>query len=369
VDQAALDAVNAGDIPGAVILIAQGERILYRKAFGFKSLVPSREPMTAETVFDVASLTKVVATTPAVLLLREQGEIDLDAPLGSYLREFKGRDYRGLTIRRLLTHTAGLADVPPPETLREGFPRAAASLAKAGLQYPPGRDFRYSDTGFILLGELVRRVSGEPLDRFVTRHLFTPLGMRDSTFNPDVRLRSRIAPTEVLADRLLRGEVHDGNARLLGGVAGHAGLFSTADDLARFCLMLVNNGRWKGRQILKPATVKTMLSPLTQGEVTRALGWDMVSPFSRTLGPFFPPGSVGHTGFTGAALWADPASRSCLVILTNRVHPYGKGQVNEFRMRIAEQFYSAPCHDGRALHAHISLRSSLCFNSHDGVLS
>ncbi|MBI4610193.1 MAG: DUF1343 domain-containing protein [Candidatus Rokubacteria bacterium] len=335
VDQAALDAVNAGEIPGAVILVGQGERVLYRKAFGLRSLLPAREPMTEDTIFDVASLTKVMATAPAVLLLVEQEKVSLDAPLARYLTEFKGRKYRELTIRRILTHTAGLGDLPPAEALRERFPKTARALAEGALQYPPGGGFRYSDTGFILLGELVRRVSGEPLDRFVARRLFEPLGMRDSAFNPDPRVSSRIAPTEVVNDGLLWGRVHDGNARLLGGVAGHAGLFSTADDLARFCQMLVSDGRFQGAQILAPATVRTMLSPLTVGEVTRALGWDMASPFSRPLGPFFPHGSVGHTGFTGTALWVDPPSRSYLVLLTNRVHPYGKGRVGEIRMRVA----------------------------------
>ncbi len=335
VDQAALDAVNAGNIPGAVILVGQGDRILYRKAFGFKSLLPSKEPMTTDTLFDLASLTKVMATTPAIFLLREQGRLELDTPLGNYLKEFNGREHRGLTIRRILTHTAGFPALPPHEAMHQGFPEAVRTLATGGLEYSPGAGFRYSDTGFILLGELVRHMSGEPLDRFVSQHLFGPLGMRDSTFNPGPRLRSRIAPTEALDGKLLRGQVHDGNARLLGGVAGHAGLFSTADDLARFCRMLISEGRWQGRQILKPLTVKAMLSPLTLGEVTRALGWDMASPLSRTMGPFFPPGSVGHTGFTGTALWVDPASRSYLIILTNRVHPYGKGQVNELRMRVA----------------------------------
>ena len=335
VDQAAQDSVSAAKIPGAVILVGQGDQILYRKAFGFRSLVPASEPMTPETIFDVASLTKVVATTPAVLLLVEQGKLSLDAPLGTYLKEFRGRDYREMTIRRLLTHTAGLPDLPPVGALREGFPAAARTLAGAGLQGPPGASFRYSDTGFILLGEVVRRVSGEPLDRFVARSLFKPLEMRDSMFGPGEPLQARIAPTEFANGKLLRGLVHDGNSRLLGGVAGHAGLFSTTDDLARFCQMLVSGGRFQGRQVLKPDSVSAMLSPLTIGEVTRGLGWDMASPYSRTLGSFFPQGSVGHTGFTGTALWLDPASRSYLIILTNRVHPNGKGQVNEIRSRVA----------------------------------
>jgi uncharacterized protein YbbC (DUF1343 family)/CubicO group peptidase (beta-lactamase class C family) len=335
VDEAARDVVSAGEVPGAVILVGQGDRSLYRKAFGYKNLVPPLEPMSEDTIFDVASLTKAVATAPAVLLLAEQGKLRLDAPLGEYIEEFRGRAYREVTIRRILTHTAGLPDLPPVEALREGFPKAARSMAKAAVAYTPGAGFRYSDTGFILLGELIRRVSGEPLDRFTARHLFGPLEMRDTAFTPDERLRSRIAPTEVLNGQLLRGRVHDGNARLLGGVAGHAGLFSTADDLARFCRMLVNGGQFQGRRILKRATIQGMLAAHPAGEGVRGLGWDMSSPFSRDLGPFFPQGSVGHTGFTGTALWVDPASKSYLIILTNRVHPYGKGRVADLRMRVA----------------------------------
>ncbi|MFQ5898579.1 MAG: exo-beta-N-acetylmuramidase NamZ domain-containing protein [Candidatus Methylomirabilia bacterium] len=335
VDEAALDAVTAKDVPGVVILVGQGEKILYRKAFGFRSLIPRREPMTPDTIFDVASLTKVLATAPAVLLLWERGKLELDAPLGRYLKEFRGDLYRGITVRRILTHTAGLPPLPPRAAMRKGFPQAAGALASAGLDYPPGRGFRYSDSGFILLGELVRRVSGARLDRFVAKELFAPLGMRETTFRPPKRLRARIAPTTVVKSGLLRGRVHDGNSRALGGVAGHAGVFSTVDDLARFCRMLVENGRAQGRQVLKPGTIRAMLTPHDTGEGLRGLGWDMTSPFARRLGLFFPKGSFGHTGFTGTALWIDPASQTFLIILTNRVHPYGGGEVKELRTRVA----------------------------------
>ncbi len=341
VDEAVRAAVSAGDIPGAVVILGQGERILYRKAFGSRSLVPRQEPMSEDTVFDVASLTKVVATTPAVLLLWEWGRLDVDAPLGTYLSEFSGRPYRGVTVRRVLTHTAGFPDLPPVEAMRQGFPKAAALLAQSGLQFSPGAGFRYSDTGFILLAELVRRVSGQPLDRFLAKNLFLPLGMRDTTFRPSPTQLPRVAPTEALNGQMLRGTVHDGNARLLGGIAGHAGLFSTADDLARFCRMLVTGGRGPAGPILKPATLSAMWSPTEVGEVARALGWDMVSPFSRAMAPFFPRGAAGHTGFTGTALWVDPESRTCLILLTNRVHPYGKGRVNELRARVAAEVGAA----------------------------
>ncbi|MFZ1058327.1 MAG: exo-beta-N-acetylmuramidase NamZ domain-containing protein [Candidatus Rokuibacteriota bacterium] len=341
VDAAVQAAVSAGEVPGAVVLVGQGERVLYRKAFGARSLVPRQELMTEDTIFDVASLTKVVATTPAVLLLAEQGKLSLDDPLGKYLKEFSGRAFRDLTIRRILTHTAGFSDLPSLDAMREGFPRAAELLAKAGLQYRPGASFSYSDTGFIVLGELVRRVSGEPLDRFAAKHLFLPLGMGETTFRPGPAMLPRVAPTEALNSGMLRGAVHDGNARLLGGIAGHAGLFSTADDLARFVRMLLSDGKGPAGQVLKAATIKAMWSRTEVGDIVRALGWDEASPFSRPMGLFFPRGSVGHTGFTGTMLWMDPPSRTYLILLTNRVHPYGKGKVTNLRSRVAAEVAAA----------------------------
>ncbi len=341
VDEAVQAAVSAGEVPGAVVLVGQGERVLYRKAFGSRSLVPRQEPMTEDTIFDVASLTKVVATTPAILLLAEQGKVSLDDPLGKYLKEFSGRPFRDLTIRRTLTHTAGFPDLPSLDAMREGFPRGAALLAKAGLRYRPGASFSYSDTGFIVLGELVRRVSGEPLGRFAATHLFLPLGMGETTFRPGPALLPRVAPTEGLNNGMLRGAVHDGNARLLGGIAGHAGLFSTADDLARFVRMLLSDGKGPAGQVLSAATIKTMWSRTEVGEIVRTLGWDEVSPYSRPMGLFFPRGSVGHTGFTGTMLWIDPPSRTYVILLTNRVHPYGKGKVVGLRSRVTAEVAAA----------------------------
>ncbi len=306
-DAAARAVVAAGQVPGAVILVGQGERVLYRKSFGSRALVPASEPMTTDTIFDLASLTKVVATTPAVLLLREQHRVDLDAPLGRYLKEFNTPAFQDVTVRRLLTHSAGLPDLPSREAMARRFPAAAQLQARAALVATPGTTFLYSDTGFILLAELVRRVSGEPLDRFVQKRFYAPLGMRHTTFRPPESWRLRIAPTEfVNGGAPLRGVVHDGNARLLGGVAGHAGLFWTADDLARFCRMLLQRGTLDGRRYLEEATVHAMFSPEVIGETTRGLGWDMASGYSRTLGSFFPMGSAGHTGFTGPPIWMDP---------------------------------------------------------------
>lgn len=335
-DDAVRDSVAASEVPGAVLLVGQGDQILHRKVLGWRATVPAPELMTADTIFDIASLTKVVATTPSVLRLWEMGKIDLNQPLGHYLKEFNTPAYQDVTVARLLTHSAGLPDLPSREAMTRGFPKAAELQAKVGLSVPPGGTFLYSDTGFILLGELVRRVSGQPLDRFAQRQFYTPLGMRDTAFAPPVSWRKRIAPTEVVnAHGPLRGAVHDGNARLLHGVAGHAGVFSTAADLSRFCRMLLNGGQLGGRRYLKEATVRAMFSPHVIGESTRGLGWDIASPYSRTLGAYFPAGSVGHTGYTGTAIWMDPASQVYMILLTNRVHPYGKGTVAELRRRIS----------------------------------
>ena len=290
-DAAARDAVAARDVPGAVVVVGQDGSVLYRRATGSRALVPAVEPMTIDTVFDVASLTKVVATMPAVLALWEEGRVDLDAPLGRYLKEFAGPGFREVTIRRLLTHSSGLSDLPRREAMARGFPEAAALQAKAGLASAPGSTFVYSDVGFILLAEVVRRVSGEPLDRYVQKRFYGPLGMRSTTFRPPAAWRPRIAPTEVIdGGPPLRGVVHDGNARLLSGVAGHAGLFSTADDLARFSRMLLEGGALDGHRYLKESTVRAMFTPHVIGETTRGLGWDMSSAYSRTLGILLPRG-------------------------------------------------------------------------------
>ena len=336
VDEAVRDAVASSEIPGAVLVVGQGDQILHRKVLGWRATVPTPELMTADTIFDIASLTKVIATTPSVLRLWEMGKIDLNAPLGRYLKEFDSAAFQDVTVMRLLTHSAGMNDLPSREAMAKGFPEAGRIQSRAGLAVPPGSTFLYSDTGFILLGELVRRVSGEPLDTFARKQFYAPLGMRDTAFDPPAAWRKRIAPTEAVNNQgPLRGVVHDGNARLLHGVAGHAGVFSTASDLSRFCRMLLAGGQLGGRRYLKEATVRAMFAPHVIGESTRGLGWDISSPYSRTLGAYFPMGSVGHTGFTGTAIWMDPASGVYMILLTNRVHPYGKGDVAELRRRIS----------------------------------
>jgi len=334
-DEILRDAVVAGDVPGAVVLVGRGDRTLYHRAFGSRTLVPHAAPMTTDTIFDIASLTKPFGTAIAVMSLVERGAVKLDAPVGRYVKEFKSRAFSEVTIRRILTHSAGLPAIPPPGRVVP-FPAYARTLATLKLDYPPGTGFQYSDTGFILLAEVVRRVSGQRIDRYLQRTVFTPLRLTDTGYHPAGGALSRVAPTEFQDGHLLVGEVHDPRARGLGGVAGHAGMFSTAADLGRLCRMLLNGGTLGEARVLRPATVRTMWARAADGNGTRTLGWDMTSAYARPMLPFFPAGSVGHTGFTGTSVWVDPSSQVYVILLTNRVHPSGgnAARIRDLRMRV-----------------------------------
>ena len=332
-DAAAEQAIRDGLIPGAVILIGHDGKVVHRKAYGARALVPAREAATVDTIYDIASLTKVVATTPAIMKLYEQGKIKLDDPVTAYLPEFQGGK-TNITIRNLLTHYSGLRpdlDIDPAWSGYDTGIRKALIDKPAG---PPGVAFVYSDINFELLGEVVRRVSGRPLDQFAREQIFEPLGMRETTFRPPAALIGRIAPTEVDAatGKPWRGIVHDPTARYMGGVAGHAGVFSTADDLARYAQMMLDG------HLFAPATIALFTSPASPPDqpILRGLGWDIDSPYSSNRGDIFPRGtSFGHTGFTGPSLWIDPASKSFVVIMTNRVHPKGGRSINEWRRTVA----------------------------------
>ncbi len=344
------EAIDRKELPGAVVLVGRGEKVVYRKAYGNRAVLPAREAMTLDTVFDVASLTKPVATATSVMILVERGTIALWDPVVKYIPEFapeKG-DREKVTVGELLTHRAGFVADDPIE-LYTGTPEEIfARKYRQPLESPPGARFRYSDVGFEVLGELVRKVSGLSLDLFAEKEIFRPLGMKDSHFRPLATSRflgerigltglswpplSRIAPTERRDDRWLRGEVHDPRAYALGGVAGHAGLFSTAGDLSRYCRMILGGGRLGAVRILSPLSVEAMTRPRFRGdESLRALGWDVASAYSRNRGDLFPPGSFGHTGFTGTSLWLDPSSGTYVVFLSNRLHPDGGGDVNRLR--------------------------------------
>jgi uncharacterized protein YbbC (DUF1343 family)/CubicO group peptidase (beta-lactamase class C family) len=337
VDEVARDAVQSGEIPGVVVLVGRGEDVLLLRAYGARRLVPDVVPMTTDTIFDIASLTKPLGTTLAVMALVERGEVKLDAPLGRYVPEFRKPAFAQVTIHRLLTHSAGFPAIPPPGTVKPSVAETMRAIQRLPFDYAPGTGTQYSDVGFMLLGEVVRRASKQPLDRYLQSTVFKPLGLRDTLFNPGPGLRDRIAPTEFANGKMLLGEVHDPRARTLGGVAGHAGMFSTAADLSRLCRMLVAGGGLGGVRIFKPDTVRAMLTRSADGTGSRALGWDISSVFARSMLPFFPPESAIHTGFTGTSVMIEPQTGTYLILLTNRVHPHGGGsaRIRELRVRVA----------------------------------
>ncbi|MBL9191815.1 MAG: DUF1343 domain-containing protein [Opitutaceae bacterium] len=330
-DEAIETAVTEGRLPGGVLWLEQDGQV-YRKAYGARALEPRREKTRIDTVYDAASLTKVIATTTAVMQLVERGQLELDAPVTRYLPAFGLHGKDAITVRQLLTHVSGLrpdVDLKPAWT---GYETGVDLACRERLRGTTGFTFIYSDINFIVLGELVRVITGDRLDVYADREIFRPIGMSDTGFNPSEKRRKRSAPTERQPEGLLHGVVHDPTARAMDGVAGHAGLFTTASDLARYCRMLLADGRVRGRQVLRPETIREMTRVQTSGSDRRGLGWDIDSSFSGPRGRWFPAGtSFGHTGFTGTLVWVDPGSRTFLIFLSNRVHPNGKGDIGPLR--------------------------------------
>lgn len=328
------DAVGQRKVPGAVVAVGRRDGLLYEEAFGNRSLEPAVEPMTKDTLFDLASLTKVVATTTAAMVLVDDGRVDLDAPAARVLPELSSVGKGAITPRQLLTHTAGLvADTPladytgPPEDQRRRL-FAARTVAA------PGARFLYSDVGFQILGELVARAAGEDLATFTRRRIFQPFGMRDTGFLPPESEIGRIAPTERVDGRVLRREVHDPRARGAGGVSGHAGLFGTARDLARFARVLLGDGRLEGRELLSSRRVRELRALHDVDGGLRALGWDVATSFSKSRPEGASRRAFGHAGYTGTSLWIDPGLDLFVVVLTNRVHPDGAGGSTELAARV-----------------------------------
>jgi uncharacterized protein YbbC (DUF1343 family)/CubicO group peptidase (beta-lactamase class C family) len=337
-DQTIQQAIEDGRIPGAVLLIGHKGQIVHRKAYGKRALVPTPEAMTVDTIFDLASLTKVVATTSSLMKLFEEGKFRLNDRVTQYMPEFQ-EGKSDLTIRNLLTHFSGM---PPDLVLNPPWSGYQTGIHKAMLEKPnapPGTHFVYSDINFILLGELVHRLSGQMLSDYSREHIFLPLGMRETMFQPPASLVPRIAPTERNGANgpPLRGVVHDETSRYMGGVAGHAGLFSTADDLARFCEMLLHRGELDGTRLFSALTVEKFTTPQSPADqpILRGLGWDIDSPFSGNRGDLFPIGSYGHTGFTGTSIWIDPVSDSYVILLANSVHPFRRPAITGLRGKVA----------------------------------
>lgn len=328
-----IEAAIAGEkTPGGVLWIEHdGHHVV--KSYGSRATVPAVERATDDTIYDAASITKVAATTPAILKLVDRGQIAIDDPIVRFIPEFTGDWKNEVTVRHLLTHTSGLRPGISLSPAWTGYEKGVELAAGEKLVQRPGHIFRYSDINFILLGEIVRRVSGMPLDQFARREIFAPLKMKDTGFRPGEAERPRIAPTQMSEGVMLRGVVHDPTSRRMGGVAGHAGLFTTASDLARYARMLLNNGELDGVRVFRPETVRLMTtSQSPEGvAVRRTGGFDLDTSYSRPRGAHFPVGSFGHTGWTGGFLWIDPSTRSFYVFLGNRVHPEGKGDVRQFQ--------------------------------------
>ena len=336
IDAAIERGIAAGKAPGAVVRIESAGAV-YQKSFGAKSVEPESLPMTADTIFDSASLTKVIATTPAIMLLVERGKLRLTDKVSRWIPGFEAHGKGAVTLRHLLTHTSGLRPGLSAKPAWSGVPKAI-NLAKAErLTTQPDAKFRYSDINFILLGEIVRLASGQRLDKFAAAEIYRPLGMSDTGFLQPLAKRNRTAPTERVDGKILHGIVHDPTARRMDGVAGHAGLFTTAADLSRFAQMMLNGGKLNGRRIFKSETVQLMTSVHTPKgmKAKRGLGWDIDSPYSSPRGNHFKIGGYGHTGWTGGSLWIDPATRTIVILMTSRTHPDGKGNVIALRREVA----------------------------------
>ncbi len=330
-------AIRDGQIPGAVLIVGHEGQVIHRKAYGNRALTPDQEEMTVDTIFDCASLTKVVATTSALMKLYEEGKFRSNDLLTQYLPNFQGGKSL-ITIRNLMTHFSGLRPDLDLDPAWSGYDTGIRMALAEKSTAPPGTRHVYSDINFILLGELVHRLSGRKLDEYVESIVFRPMGMRDTMFRPPAALKPRIAPTEsVKGAPPLRGVVHDETARYMGGVAGHAGLFSTADDLAKFCQMMLNKGEWNGTRIFSPLTVEKFTTPQTPPAqpILRGFGWDLDSPYSGNRGELFPIGSYGHTGFTGTSIWIDPSTRTYVILLSNSVHPHRRPAITGLRGRVA----------------------------------
>jgi uncharacterized protein YbbC (DUF1343 family)/CubicO group peptidase (beta-lactamase class C family) len=342
-------AIEQGDMPGAVVLIVHRGQIAFRQAYGSRSKKPVDTPMTPDTVFDLASLTKPIATATSILILVEQGRLRFSDRVAQYLPAFGQSGKTEITVEHLLLHTSGLIADNPESDYQEGRSKSLERIFQLKPVAEPGARFLYSDLGYIVLGELVAHLAGVPLDEFARKHIFAPLGMTDTGFHPAGSQKARAAPANLRDGHWILGEVHDPRAFQLGGVAGHAGLFSTADDLAIYATMLLRGGEYQGSRILSPLAVRTMTTARSVPGGLRAYGWDVDTSYSINRGELFPRGhGFGHTGFTGTSLWIDPVSETAVIFLSNRLHPDGKGNVKRVRNQVATLAAAALTGDGGA---------------------
>lgn len=329
IHELATDAIETGNTCGLVVLIGSADSVLFHEAYGHRQVEPERKPMERDTLFDLASLTKPIATATSIMKLVEAGRVDLDAPVSRYLPDFGQNGKGAITVRDCLLHRSGLT---PDNHLSDYAGSVEESFSKIdalACSYEPQSDFRYSDVGFIVLGRIIEAVASESLSGFAEREVFRPAKMTTAGFLPGDKLAFLAAATEKRDGEWLVGEVHDPRAHRLGGVAGHAGLFATAADLSQYARMILNGGQVDGQTVLKPETVKLMLSAVevVDGQ-RRALGWDSKSKYSSNRSELFSDRAVGHTGFTGVSIWIDPERDLFVIVLGSRLHPHGKGSIN-----------------------------------------
>ena len=334
IDDLVQEALDQEKMPGAVVVIGRREGVVFRKAYGFRQTVPEKVPMKIDTVFDLASLTKPIATATSVMVLVQQGKIDINATVATYLPDFAANGKDNITILHLLTHTGGLIADNSIDDYKNTPEEAIQKIYALKSHAAPGAEFTYSDVGFIVLGQIVKAVSGTDVHEFSQKATFQPLGMHETGYLPGDALKSRAAVTQEREGRWMQGEVHDPRAYALGGIAGHAGLFSTADDLSKYAVMMLNHGQLGEAKILSPETFTLMTTAIEVPRGRRALGWDARTGYSSNRGDLMSSSAFGHGGFTGTGIWIDPSQNLFVLFLSNRVHPDGKGLVNPLIGRI-----------------------------------
>ncbi|MEK7349085.1 MAG: serine hydrolase domain-containing protein [Candidatus Eisenbacteria bacterium] len=332
-------AARSGVVPGAVAYVGRSSGVVHRVAVGSRALLPRRERMTLSTIFDLASLTKVLVTAPLVVEAGVRGELSVLDPIERWIEETRGTEVGRIPLHFLLTHTAGFVPDNPMEDYRGSKRALLAAIAREPLESPPATKFTYSDVGYVLLQAVLERRFGKRLDAQAEERIFQPLGYRDTRFGTRERDRSRVAPTERVRGVWLRGRVHDPRtrSRALGGIAGHAGVFGTGEEVARFAAMILAGGVFGGRRILSEAAVRAMTTNQSPGGVgaRRGFGFDIESPYSAPRGRLFSSDSFGHTGWTGVSVWIDPVCDGYLVLLTNSIHPNGHKDLKAFRAEAA----------------------------------
>jgi len=338
IDTVVAEEIQAGHFPGAVVLVGHSKKILYWKAFGQAVAQPFQAPMKKDTVFDLASLTKPIATATAIMILVDRGELDLDDRVSDTLPQFAREGKEDVRIKHLLTHSSGLPAYTSAAAIeaQHGSPcpeKVIEKICSLEVQSEPGQKFQYSCLGYITLAEIVKVVTGQNIGDFSHDNIFVPLGMKETTFNPPPSWFDRTAATEIVDDELLRGAVHDPLARLMDGRTGNAGLFTTASDMSIYCRMLLNAGLWKGKRVLSPDAVKRLTTIQSHG---RAYGFDVLSSYSWIKGAYASDETFCHSGYTGTSLLCDPVAKTYVIILTNRAHPKDEGTVKAVRRRIAE---------------------------------